>query len=357
MKSTILLDNWGLQLANWALSRVPTTNGPPLTRTDLSYMWMGVTDFEGIAVWEDWIGIMALADLLEALVLYDTVIFPEPIFNAWLHRAEGLKDLLPFLKKEEIGVELASNLREASAHLCREIVVPANLSSLVSEGSIFYLLLGSVLDTPYRPSPKRADFMSTFLAQGAGHWAGDTAQDHFLRFFETESIKLCEEIRAAIGLEFDTIRVPVVASYIFSQVKEKEEISSLLMEIRGSRERKALVDWLEQMNMLLETGNVVKYAKEFQAVRDLFGDLSNAMGLRKSESATVTLGLSPSLDVSSSIFSRLFRRRPPHTVLVRRFADHLLSSQAYAKDVHRLFRTKGDFAKSLESALRRRIVP
>lgn len=108
MKSTILFDNWGLELANWALSQVPTTDAPSPKRTNPSYMGLGVTDFEGIAVWEDWIGIMALADLLESLVLYDTVTFPEPMSNVWLHRVEGLKTLQSLLKQVEISDELAN---------------------------------------------------------------------------------------------------------------------------------------------------------------------------------------------------------------------------------------------------------
>jgi len=354
MYRTILFDNWGLELSKWALSQIPTRGSLSTKRTNLSYVGVGVTEYEGLSIWEDWIGIMALANLLDALVLYDKVAFPEPMSDWWRHRIDRLEPLLPMLKMTDITPETYAHLRLASEEICSKITICDDSNSLVSEGSIFYILLGAFIDSPYQPSPKRADFLSgIFLNQSFN----DSAHQHLLRFFEDESVRICAEIREAIGIQINSIRIPVFASFIFGQVKTKEDIGPLLIEIRSSRERRALVEWLDQMNALLEKGDVVSYAKEFMAVRDLFNDLRKSIGLKESESGTVSLGLSPSLNVNLIVLSKLFHRQKPHTILLKRFADHLLSSRTYAKDVHRLFGTKAYYVRSLENALRKRFIP
>ena len=354
MDNSVLFDNWGLALANWALSQVPSHDGEPPKRTNLSYRGIGVTEFEGLSVWEDWIGVMALADLLDALVFYDTVVYPEPHSNWWLHRFDGLQPLLSHIQQAQVDTDTMVRLRQASEQLSGTLLEVSRVGGIVSEGSIFYLLLGSLLETPYQPSPKRADFVSSVFTNPSGT---DSAQQHLLRFFDAASVQLCAEIQNAIGLRLSAVRVPVVASYIFSEVKAKEEIAPLLLQIRASSERRALTTWLAEGNQLLTNGNVAQYVKHFQAVRDVFEDLRKTLGLKESESATVSLGLSPSLDMSTSALSGWFRRRKPYTVLVKRFAEHLLSSRTYAKDVHRLFGMGQYYAKSMEERLRRRLAP
>lgn len=328
---TILFDNWGLGETCWALTKIPRSDRPHLNFLHSS---------------QSWTGIVALANLLDALILYDTVAFPEPNSDWWLRRSERLHDYLHMFKVAEIPRGKFNNIKSVSDEIFDQLNMPG-IKPVVARGSIYYLLIGSFLGVPYQPSPKRMDFLADFWCEPAK----DTAPQHLLRFFESESVRICSEIRNTLGVRIDSIRVPVVASYVFRNIDSLDQIVPVLNELRASGERRNLVEWLDRMNSHLADGNIVQYAKEFDAIRDIFDDLRKSMRLKEADTGSVKLGLSPSLDVNLSILARLFTRRKPHTILLKRFANHLLSSRTYLKDVNRLFGLDPDYLGGIQKKI------
>ncbi|MFX0139074.1 MAG: hypothetical protein ACFFDN_35865 [Candidatus Hodarchaeota archaeon] len=337
INSSILADNWGLELSAVELQRL--TDG--IFKNDKRHDYL-----HSIKTKTTDVSIQSVLQLIEWLVLYDSVSYLDNYSGSWKRLAEEVfPGIGPFFIENHIPNELHEKLSGKADYLAYNIENKEPVSLVVSSGSFYYLFASQHLGLPYHPCPIRANFMSGIFQNEPNFKESSLGRqinfrEELLMLFDKESKEMIKQIHEQSKMSVFEIEIPTLSNYVLGNVTRPEEIVPATIEIRNSSKCRAFREWLCFLDECLARGDAYSFSREMKAVKGIINDLEMSLGLRarNSEKGRLIISLVPSLDIPLDWFKTLFnKKKKPHMLFIQEVMEKSIQDRNYSQNLELIF--------------------
>lgn len=281
--------------------------------------------------------IAAVLSLVDLLLLHDELLYDYPYSRTWL-KLGHLDPIGPILR--DCGLDPATR-RELSA---RPLPLPVNRdtagdrkATAIRDGSVYYVNLAALLGVPYWPSPARAEFLerNSIPLRDTGYvFALERALGEYLQAAHGELLR-------KLGVGERKARFLGFGAMVLDQCSSKDDFLQVALEIRQTKECRAFRAWLKRMDARLDEADLKELARGIQDLRGVLDDVSRGLGLVENDLwPKLSIGLSPRLDIPSSVVSAAWKKvapRPLHVVFLRGHLGRVLSQGRLLRKATQIF--------------------
>lgn len=184
---------------------------------------------------------------------------------------------------------------------------------------IQYLLKANILGYDYIPHPRRAAFL-----QQAGIFTQKFDRTRYLDILDEEIRKYMEEVNELIGHQFQTVSFPVLYKFIEAHASNSKEELKVALELREHKNVKAFRECLDKIQKDYSEGNLLSLGTSLKETKEICRTITEDM-YKKPLSFSVSLGLSPSIDVNIDFPGRT--RSKLHTTFLYDLASFALKGK------------------------------
>ncbi len=338
------MDNWILELAFCMLHNDYETAFSDRWETKSTYPWelrddpTKPTEYQHLIKGLSWSDdsvksiMTALLQVLDLLIINDYLVYEYEYSYSWKDFSVA-KSLEPLLHQVRLG-----------SHLKRKLILNTNVvhfspdsSNVVRQGAIHYLALSRLLGICYWPSPKRAKY----LKQQSYTRIQSSFVLKFQEFMDENLENIVSEIINPLKVESNLFFSGFSAT-VLASCDTASAIVPTLFQVRQSSASLRFREWLRDMDIALQKGDLKHIAKEMKNVNDVIHDIRKDLGLRKDEQETVEfqIGISPSLVLDKAAVNSIFNHfapKPYHLVFIRNHFSKFLESADIKNHLFRLF--------------------
>lgn len=349
--SRVIVDNWSLELVcqllegNLAYHTVPTPKHrvAPLSARNAEPYFQD-DEVNKVLFHEK---VIALLNLLDILVLNDDILYDPEWSNFW-KGFDGLNPVRHLFSEIRLSAKTKDKLSKPPDETTswfgmtknpRVLIVDRKVTNdIIGGGAVYYYNLANLLGTYYWPSPRRTKFIKeNVFAKGNAEFTLV-----FKEFIDDQVRKTLNMTLSNIGLSEEPFLFSGIGSAILANCDSSESILVAALQFRESKESVALREWLRQLNVALETGNIAQIGRAIKDVLDSLAHAQRKLGIKTDDESKVELqiGLSPSLsfdtDFVASTVER-FKPKPLHLVFLREHFNRCLTDANVVRHIDRIF--------------------
>lgn len=257
-------------------------------------------------------------DLLEAIVLWDDLYYPENTFSSgwkyFAHNHSIRKIVKPLDYKEE---EFSDEIEE----ILEGIDKTNNFTEIVSKGAVKYMLFSNKIGLNYFPCQKRCVFL-----EQSNLFDNLKKINRFdiIGTFDKEIIKYYEELNDFFGKNLFTFELPLLADFIIQNTPDNMSNIDYAIKLRNDRHVVAYRKYLNEIEIAINNAKwneLLKFEEETKGlVRDIFGSKEVI------DSISVNLLALPSFSIS---VDNLPFKRNIHLSFLRRLGKFAYKERKY----------------------------
>lgn len=319
--SSALIDNWSLELSGTLLENIIEEKNETVLNQ-----------------------VQALFDLLDTIILSDNIIYNSAFAHVWKNKnsLNAIKSLLTGIIAVENDYNEFIVYETIEAKYKEYGKLTYNIQEdLVEHGAKYYLDLASALGVNYWPSPKRAKYIAQQNVRKKDDFLV-LLNNNINKEIEKISLKMFESIAKMKPMIF-----PTFGSRVLSDCEDINSIISTAMQIRNDKYTTEFRKWGEEINSLLEQGNVIALNKEMNSISLLIRDMHKKYSIESDRQSNIKfqIGLSPSVNFEIKIVGSLLEKLMPkkrHLVFLRNHIESSLKNTNTNYQIERLFNIRLD---------------
>ncbi len=296
--------------------------------------------------------IVALLQLLDALVINDNVFYVPEWANTW-QRWPAAAWFEPMLSKATIPDKALSSItgfsEKISDPFIGQVSGPSTRSdnygysrgmsnSEIRTSAYFYLSLSDAMGAYYWAAPRRS---GALLRDSTIRHGGFAVLLH--KYIDA---KLIESIGNALH-PFGASMPPVVpggfGAKLLARCDTRDDIFGVGKEYRESKEATAFRAWLADVDGALQRGGWNTFLKQVGGVRDIVDEFFAKYESTTTDDTSFTFGLSPAVTVTKSALKRwkkalrIFPTKRLHLTFLRHHLDSWVGNSDLERHIKRLF--------------------
>lgn len=237
-------------------------------------------------------------DLLEAIVLWDNLYYPDNSYSTWWKHI-GQDHIINKVVKPLYDDE--SELKEETEIILNDIKGKFQFTDNVSIGSIRYTLLSNKHGMNYFPCEKRSIFLNQI---GMYNYFDVIDRYDIMGAFDSEILKYYSELNDFFGKTVFNFEFPVLVDYIIQNTPKNMSYLEYAIKLRKDKQVVAYRKYLKEIEDAFNTGKWNKIFEFEDATKQLVDDIYKRKKLV--ESITINLLALPSFNVSTNI---LYKRK------------------------------------------------
>jgi hypothetical protein len=343
--NSVLVDNWMLELATSVIQDAVSHGGPSETvSVPAAVGCFSGTDEASAVVYRETPFrecLTALFYLLDVVILHDRIVY-DPTYSFTWKQSDALDPIQWLLQAHDQRLrEPYRRPSDISNAGCPDYVAqrpkdPASDdSAVVTGGAQFYLELSRSLGLYYWPSPRRSAWIQATMGSHPGKFA-----TQLTGMIDSELERMLGKILEDTGMQ-SALAFGGFGAAVLSECESFATILETALEVRSTKSCVAFRDWLVRMDRNLQAGDLKGLQGGLRDVREVIGDARKELGLgaRADDDPKITLGVSPTLEFSTSQASGLLRRfrpKPYHVVFLREHFDRMLAQRKIVDRVNKL---------------------
>jgi hypothetical protein len=334
--NSVLVDNWMLELATSVIQDAVSQGGPSETVSVPAAVgcFSGTDDATAVVYQETPFKecLTALFYLLDVVILHDRIVY-DPTYSFTWKRSDALNPIQWLLQAHDQRptkpyVRPGYGTRSGRPYDVLPLAKGAasEESEVVTGGAQFYLALSRSLGLYYWPSPRRSAWIQANMAEHPGGFATQLSG-----MIDSTLAQMLGKILADTRMK-SAIAFGGFGAAVLSECESFATILQTANEVRSTKSCVAFREWLVRMDRNLEAGDLKGLHEGLRDVREVIADARKELGLgaRADDDPKITLGLSPTLEFSTSQASGLLRRfrpKPYHVIFLREHFDRMLAQR------------------------------
>lgn len=231
-------------------------------------------------------------DLLEAIVLWDDLYYPENTYSLWwkyIGQDHCIKKIIKPLQDDER--EFDDKIKE----ILKSINNTNNFSETVNRGAVKYLLLSNKNGLNYFPCEKRCIFLEQSNLFNIFKFI---SRFDIVGTLDKEIMKYYEELNNFFGKNIFSFEIPLLADFIIQNTPDNMSHINYAIKLREDKYVVAYRKYLNEIEIAINCAQWDKLSKFGQETKGLVKDIFEAK--RVVDSISVNLLALPSFSISTA---------------------------------------------------------
>lgn len=230
-------------------------------------------------------------DLLEAIVLWDDLYYPENTYSLWkeyIDQDHSIRKIIKPIQDDE------KEFNDEVEEILKGMDNDNNFTEIVNKGAVKYVLFSNKNGLNYFPSEKRC----VFLEQSNLFNGININRFDFVRTLDKEIIKYYEELNDFFGKNVFSFELPLLADFIIQNTPNNMSHIDYAIKLKKDRDVIAYREYLNEIEMAINNGQWKKLFKFKEETKGLVEDIFKAKEVV--DSISVNLLALPSFSISTA---------------------------------------------------------
>lgn len=233
-------------------------------------------------------------DLLEAIVLWDNIFYPENTYSSWWKYVGKDHSINKIIKPIQDNAEA---FRGEIEEILNNINNTNNFTEIISKGAVKYMLLSNKNGLNYFPCEERCIFLEK--SDLFDNFKNISRFD-IIRTLDKEIVKYYEELHKFFGKNIFSFEIPLLADFIIQNTPNNMSHIDYAIKLREDRHVVAYRKYLDEIEMAFNSAQWDKILKFEQETKGLVKDIFEEK--KFVDSISVNLLALPSFNISIANF-------------------------------------------------------
>lgn len=231
-------------------------------------------------------------DLLEAIILWDDLYYPENTYSSWwkyIDQEHSIKRIIKPIQDDE------KDFNDEIEEILKNIHNTNNFTKTVYEGAVKYMLFSNKNGLNYFPCEKRCIFLEQ---SNLFNSFKDVSRFDLIGTLDKEIMKYYEELNKFFGKNVFSFELPLLADYIIQNTPNSMSHIDFAIKLRQDRHIVNYRKYLNEIEMAINTAQWNKLLKFEEETKGLVKDIFEEKNIV--DSISVNLLALPSFSVSTT---------------------------------------------------------